>query len=308
MRRDFSFASIVLVVAVSSGCSSSSGSPDQSGSDSSTSDTLVAFDSGAGSDASDTATTTDSGAASDTSDGGADADETAVSCAPDFGVYSLGGAPGTTSLLTIGDIGHADGIVASVTEGGADIELSDIEAATPGGLTNVIAVGGGAIHSIAYAASGPYTATRLGDAPGITALARDGSVHFAAGGFAFSTITTSPFVVTPIGTLTPPTGCTKVVDFYATDTTTTGGLFIVALDCGTNSRIKEYTWSSTSSTLTENTFFDITGPAGPVGVSLNLLTTADGKLYQTSAVGSGSITFLRNLKPCVGHPTRGMQQ
>jgi len=99
-----------------------------------------------------------------------------------------------------------------------------------------------------------------------------------------------------------------VVDFVATDSTSSGGLFLVTFDCGTTSRIKEYAWSTASSAVTETGILDITGPAGPVGMGLNRLTTADGKLYQTSSVGAGSITFVRDLKPCVGIPTRGMQQ
>jgi hypothetical protein len=299
-------AGIGIVIAA---CSSSSGSPDTTVGDSGPADGHVAIDSGLPSDANasdgtnagDTATATDSPGASDASDA-------AISCPYDFGSFSLSGAPGTTQLLVIGSAGR-DGIVARVTENGADIELSDIEAASSGIAANAIAVGAGGIHSITGAAApAPYTAARLGDAPGITALARDGTMHFGAGGLAFSIITTTPFAVTAIGTLTPPAGCTKVVDFVATNSTVTGGIFLVTLDCGSTSRIKEYTWSSSSSTLTEVAVFDITGPAGPVGMGLNSMTTADGKLYQTSGLGSGSITFLRNLTPCIGFPTRGMQE
>ena len=306
MQRELVLASVVFVMA---GCGSSS--PDEGTADTEVGDGAVPIDSGVGVDSS----TTDSGKGTDALDSstvettadGADADETAVACDPDFGAFALGGAPGTTLLLEIGGPGRTDGIVASILEGGAELELTDIETSSSGLVANAIAIGGGAIHSVT-AATGPYTAVRLGDAPGITALARDGTSHFGAGGLSVSMITTSPFAVTSIGALTPPTGCTKIVDFVATNTTSIGGLFLVTLDCGTTSRIKEYSWSTSSSTLTEVSVLDITGPAGAVGMGLNVLTTADGKLYQTSSVGSGSITYVRDLKPCIGKPTRGMQQ
>ena len=222
---------------------------------------------------------------------------------------AVGGSAGKTTMLDINIGGQAtdsDGILGPVTENGNDVQLEDVAVFSP---AVAYGVGGGLFYQVAYLALGSFTATRLGAAPGIDALAAFSNTHvFGAAGLALSRITPSPFAVTPIATVAAPGGCTKIVDFIAAISGGAGSfVFIVALDCGTSTKITGYTWTEGTTTLGA-AGPDINAPAGAVGLSLGMMVTADNKLYRYSTVGSGTITFVRNLSACLNTTIRGMQE
>jgi hypothetical protein len=307
----------VSILILAAGCNSSSAPSDNATTDSATNDSAVAHDS---SSASDSGTHVDSSSGDSTSaidsaiDSANDAvgtdttssdtgTDTGPACIPlTTGLYSLSGASGKSVLIEIDArkiAATSDGVLSPLLESGADLELTDVEVDLTG--TKIFAVGAGAIHSITADATGTYSATKLGDAPGLTALA-NGSTHlYGAGGLTIAMITLSPFAVTTLGTLTPPAGCTKIADLYAS-----GTALDVFLDCGASSRIKSWHWDAASSTLVDDGIYDIPAPALPAGIAGNWFTTADGKLYTWDIVTS-TVTYVRDLDPCIGIPTRGMQ-
>jgi hypothetical protein len=264
----------------------------------------------------DTAATVDGDTSSDSApapdgpvaDAAADTDA-ALECNASSGALlrAIGGAPGHSVMLAINasfNAGDTDGVLGRITENGADLELTDVAVFSP---VVAFAAGGGAIHQVAYPELGTFIATRLGDAPGITALAANGNTDlFGAAGLVISRITPSPFAVTPIAAITPPSGCTKILDFVAP---LSGGDFVfqMLLDCGTTTRVTSVAWTPGTTTF-RPAGQDLVGPPDAVGLNLSAMVTSDGKLYRWSTFGSGTLTLVRELSACLGTAPRGLQE
>jgi len=222
---------------------------------------------------------------------------------------AVAGGASDTQLLDItmnNDPGVSDGHQGPILEGGNNLRLEDIAYFNP---SMGFAAGGGAIYRIAHPAVGVNSATRLGDAPGITALAVNSTELFGATGMTISRITPSPFAVTTVGTITPPAGCTSITDFLAP---LSGGdyVFQLALDCATSTKVVQWSWTPPSGPFRDTGIVSQPGPAGVVGVSLGFVVTSDNKLYRFNSL-AGAFTFVRNLSACLGLSNgalRGLQE
>ncbi len=209
-----------------------------------------------------------------------------------YHVFGIGGAAGEAVIeLTLGpDPTSTDGIY-----GIAALALDDVAAVAGAGK---LAVDGDGVWHLDDPAvlGGAMTETRLGDAPGVRALAYASNAGlFGASGLEIARITPAPFAVESLGQLDVP-GCTGIADLAVAMSDTTA-IFSLALDCTGGDRYARARYDAGIGLA----MLDGPYPAGPADLggidALGYVTSGD-NLYQVDA--AGVFTVVRPLSGCVG--------
>jgi hypothetical protein len=215
-------------------------------------------------------------------------------------VVAVGGTNGTSVVwLTLDTASDAtDGLYGRAMNGTTPLPMEDVTNVAGAGKT---ACDGTALWHLAEppnALGDPMAATRIGDAPGITALAYASNVGlFGGNGLTIQQITLSPYGIQTLGTLSVA-GCTGILDFTVADAGGGAGqpYFTVLVDCAGGDKVMTATYSAGTGLVT-NTPPGMAGATDLRGYDFSAFASSATTLYRYQA---GAFSTVRPLSPCVG--------